>query len=165
MSFCKCSYPDTTQISECWPFLIKWYDCISESSIDEILPLAGKYEVKCVLMKCENWLLTELELKEAKVSPHYKHEGEDGDVKYLMKCICYGEKYSLKELYKKCFTKVLPYKLHRYKENEHYQMLPESHKRQLPEDRLLEIEKRAKKSRQNSGVSTEVYECTSSVFL
>lgn len=40
----------------------------------------------------------------AKVSPHYKHEGEDGDMKYLMKCtcICYGEKYSLKELYKKC---------------------------------------------------------------
>lgn len=121
--------------------------------IDEILQLAGEYEVKCVLLKCENWLLTELELKEAKVSPHYKHEGEDGDVKYLFKCTCYGEKYSLKELYKKCFTKVLSYKLHRYKENEHYQMLPESHKRQLLEDRLLEIEKRAKKSRQNSGVS------------
>lgn len=144
---------------------IKWYDCISESWIDEILPLAGEYEVKCVLLKCENWLLTVLELKKAKISPYYTHEDVDEDVNFLMKCICYGEKYSLKKLYKLCSSKVLSYKLHRYKENEHYQMLPESHKRQLLEDRLLEIEKRGKISRQNTAVSTERYECTSSLFL
>lgn len=144
---------------------IKWYDCISESWIDEILPLAGEYEVKCVLLKCENWLLTVLELKKAKVYPYYTHEDVDGDVNFLMKCICYGEKYSLKNLYKLCSSKVLSYKLHRYKENEHYQMLPESHKRQLLEDRLLEIEKRGKICRQNTAVSTERFECTSSLFL
>lgn len=139
---------------------IKWYHCISESWIDEILPLAGEYEVKCVLLKCENWLL-----KKAKVTPSYTHEGVDKDVNFLMKCICYGEKYSLKNLYKLCSSKVLSYKLHRYKENEHYQMLPESHKRQLLEDRLLEIETRGKISRQNTAFSTELFECTLSLFL
>lgn len=139
---------------------IKWYHCISESWIDEILPLAGEYEVKCVLLKCENWLL-----KKAKVTPSYTHEGVDEDVNFLMKCICYGEKYSLKNLYKLCSSKVLSYKLHRYKENEHYQMLPESHKRQLLEDRLLEIETRGKISRQNTAFSTEQFECPLSLFL
>lgn len=167
MGFCKCIYPDTTQFLEVCHFLkfirisnIKWYHCISESWIDEILPLAGEYEVKCVLLKCENWLL-----KKAKVTPSYTHEGVDEDVNFLMKCICYGEKYSLKNLYKLCSSKVLSYKLHRYKENEHYQMLPESHKRQLLEDRLLEIETRGKISRQNTAFSTEQFECTLSLFL
>nr|XP_011412693.2 BTB and MATH domain-containing protein 38 [Crassostrea gigas] len=136
------------------------YITLTESWIDEILPLAGEYEVKCVLLKCENWLL-----KKAKVTPSYTHEGVDEDVNFLMKCICYGEKYSLKNLYKLCSSKVLSYKLHRYKENEHYQMLPESHKRQLLEDRLLEIETRGKISRQNTAFSTELFECTLSLFL
>lgn len=136
-----------------------------ESHIDEILPLADEYEVKCVLQKCEHWLLTQFELKEAnlKVSPHY--QGVDSNVSFLMKCLYYGERYSLVEFYKKCSTKALPYKLQRYKENEHYQMLPESRKLQLVEDRLLEIERRANKSRQSSGVSTDLHECSSSLFL
>lgn len=155
-------------MSDCWqscPLKVKWYNCISESHIDEILPLADEYEVKCVLQKCEHWLLTQFELKEAnlKVSPHY--QGVDSNVSFLMKCLYYGERYSLVEFYKKCSIKALPYRLQRYKENEHYQMLPESRKRQLIEDRLLEIERRAKKSRQSSGVSTELHECSSSLFL
>lgn len=143
----------------------KEYYELTESHIDEILPLADEYEVKCVLQKCEHWLLTQFELKEAnlKVSPHY--QGVDSNVSFLMKCLYYGERYSLVEFYKKCSIKALPYRLQRYKENEHYQMLPESRKRQLVEDRLLEIERRAKKSRQSSGVSTELHECSSSLFL
>lgn len=111
---------------------------LTESCIDDILPLADEYNVKCVLKKCEIWLLTELEFKEPKVSPNY--QDVDSDVRYLMKCLCYGEKYSLKELYKKSFTMVLPFKFQRYIENEHYQMLPDKNKRELLEMRLKGIE-------------------------
>lgn len=111
---------------------------LTESCIDEILPLADEYEVKCVFKKCENWLLTELEFKEAKVSSHY--EDVDSDVKYLMKCLYYGEKYSLNILYKKCFTMALPYTLQRYTQHDYYHMLPEKNKRELLEMRLKGIE-------------------------
>lgn len=53
--------------------------------------------------------------------------------------------YSLKELYKKCFTKAMPYKLCRYIKNEHYQMLSESRNRKLLEFRLMGIENNVKK--------------------
>lgn len=157
------------------------FDCILETCIDDILPLADEYDVKCVLKKCENWLLTELEFKNAKVSPHY--QDVDGDVRYLMKCLCYGAKYSLKELYKKSLTMVLPYKLQRYIENEHYKMLPEKNKRELLEMRLKGIEediaeKNAKvvSHRQVGGfsfgsapitipVQGEIYKCSSTLFL
>lgn len=162
---------------------------LTETCIDEILPLADEYDVKCVLKKCENWLLTELEFKNAKVSPHY--QGVEGDVRYLMKCLCYGEKYSWKELYKKSFTMVLPYKFQRYIENEHYQMLPEKNKRELLEMRLKGIEEdvaertggilfvntcASQKNKGNSygqpsfgfatpSVQVELYECSSTLFL
>lgn len=164
-----------------------FYDCILESCIDDILPLADEYDVKCVFKKCENWLLTELEFKNAKVSPHY--QGVYGDVRYLMKCLCYGEKYSLKELYKKSFAMALPYKLQRYIENEHYQMLPEKNKRELLEMRLKGIEEdvaertgggvfgsTSQKNKEYSfvqssfgygtpSVQVELYKCSSTLFL
>lgn len=86
-------------------------------SVDDILPLAAEYEVQSVLQKCEDVLLTELEFKIAKVSPH--HVNEDSNVKYLMKCLYYGEKYSLQELYRRSFETTQPYKLRRYIQNEH----------------------------------------------
>lgn len=107
-------------------------------SVDEILPLAAEYEVESVLQRCEDVLLTELEFQIAKVSPH--HVNVDGDVKYLMKCLYYGEKYSLQELYRRSFELTQPYKLRRYIQNEHYQMLPDKSKRELLESRLLKIE-------------------------
>lgn len=107
-------------------------------SVDDILPLAAEYEVESVLQKCEDVLLTELEFKIAKVSPH--HVNVDGDVKYLMKCLYCGEKYSLQELYRRSFEMAQPYKLRRYIQNEHYQMLPDKNKRELLESRLLKIE-------------------------
>lgn len=134
------------------------YDCISESCIDEILPLADEYEVKCVLQKCENRLLMELEFKEAHVSPHY--QGVESNVRYVIKCLYYGEKYSLMKLYKICFTKALPYKLRRYRENKHYQMLSENNKRDLLESRISKIE-----SEVFGGNSTDYFQCTKSIFL
>lgn len=114
------------------------YTLITEACIDDILPLADEYDVKCILKKCESWLLTELEFKGAKVFPHY--QSVEADVEYLMKCLYYGEKYSLKKLYEQCFIKVLPYKFLRYTTNVHYQMLPEKNKRELLEFRLKDIE-------------------------
>lgn len=99
--------------------------------------------MKCVLQKCENWLLTELEFKGAKVTPHYVDV--DNDVKYLMKCLYYGEKYSLQELYKKSFKTVLPYQLKWYIKTEHYQKLLEENKRKLLEARLQGIENNVNK--------------------
>lgn len=61
------------------------------------------------------------------------YEGVDEDVNFFMKCICYGEKYFLKNLYKLCFLKVLLYKFYRYKENKYYQMLFENNKWDLLE--------------------------------
>lgn len=144
-------------------FKIHKYGCIPESCIDEILPLADEYEVKCALQKCENWLLMELEFKEGKVSPHY--QGVDSNVRYLMKCLYYGEKYSLMKLYKMCFTKALPYKLHRYKENKHYQMLSENNKRDLLESRLSEIENKVYWVGFGHVNSNEDYRCPMSLFL
>ncbi|XP_052677079.1 uncharacterized protein LOC128158335 [Crassostrea angulata] len=160
---------------------------LTETCIDDILPLADEYNVKCVLKKCENWLLTELEFKNAKVRPHY--QDVEGDVRYLMKCLYYGEKYSLEELYKKSFTTVLPFKFQRYIENEHYQMLPEKNKRELLEMRLKGIEEDVagrtgggifgstyQKNKGNSygqpsfgyatpSVQVELYQCSSTLFL
>lgn len=144
-------------------FKIHKYDCISESCIDEILPLADEYEVKCVLQKCENWLLMELEFKEGNVYPHY--QGVDSNVRYLMKCLYYGEKFSLMKLYKMCFTKGLSYKLQRYKENEHYQMLSENNKRDLLESRLSEIENRVYSVGFGNVKSDEDFRCPRSLFM
>lgn len=116
---------------------------LTETCIDDILPIADEYEVNCVLQKCENWLLTELKFKGAKVTPHYVDV--DNDMKYLMKCLYYGEKYSLQELYKKCFKTVLPYQLKWYIKNEHYQKLLEENKRKLLEARLERIERNVNK--------------------
>lgn len=99
--------------------------------------------MKCVLQKCENWLLTELEFKGAKVTPHYVDV--DNDVKYLMKCLYYGEKYSLQEWYKKSFKTVLLYQLKWYIKTEHYQKLLEENKRKLLEARLQGIENNVNK--------------------
>lgn len=143
-------------------FKIHKYDCISESCIDEILPLADEYEVKCVLQKCENWLLMELEFKEAHVSPHY--QCVDSNVRYVMKCLYNGEKYSLMKLNKMCFTKALPYKLCRYKENKHYQMLSENNKRDLLESRISEIESKVYVG-YGQGNSNDYFQCTNSIFL
>lgn len=83
-------------------------------------------------------MFTKLELKKAKVHPHYTNY--DCHLKYLMKCLYYGEKYSLTEFYKKCFTEALSYKFRSYKENKHYKMLPESNKLELLESRLSQID-------------------------
>nr|XP_034305887.1 BTB and MATH domain-containing protein 38 [Crassostrea gigas] len=116
---------------------------LTETCIDDILPLADEYEVKCVLQKCENWLLSELELKNGKVTA--QHASVKSNIKFLMKCLYYGEKYVLEQLYKKSFKLALPYRLKWYKKNEHYQMLLEENKRKLLEARLREIEKNVKK--------------------
>lgn len=146
---------------------------LTEPDIDEILPLADSYEVKSLLKKCENWLLTELKLKNAKVRPHY--QGEEDDVRYLMKCLYYGEEYSLEDLYKKSFTMALPYKLQRYRENKHYRMLPEKNKRELLEMRLIGIEEDVAEKTgigmSGSGgtdfskVQVELCKCSSTLFL
>uniref|UniRef100_A0A8W8IVI2 BTB domain-containing protein n=1 Tax=Magallana gigas TaxID=29159 RepID=A0A8W8IVI2_MAGGI len=118
---------------------------LTEARIDEILPLADEYDVKSIRHKCESWLLTELEFKEAKVHPH--HVSVDNDVAFLIKCFYYGSIYCLEELYKKSFDSILPYKLERYVENTHYLMLPEKNKRELTETRLLKIENDVKTRR------------------
>ncbi|XP_061186699.1 uncharacterized protein LOC133194809 [Saccostrea echinata] len=114
------------------------YVTLSESSIEDLLPIAHEYDVRCVLRKCEKWLLTELDLKKKKVSGH--HFSVEDDVEYFMKCIYYGSEYGLRELYDKSFKTMIPYKLKRYMSNEFYKMLPEKNKRELTETRLAKIE-------------------------
>ncbi|XP_061187122.1 uncharacterized protein LOC133195286 [Saccostrea echinata] len=121
------------------------YVTLTESNIEELLPLAHEYDVKCILRECETWLLTELEFKKAKVPFH--HLNVESDVKYLVKCLYYGSEYNLKELYGECFQTLIPYKLTRYMQNEYYSMLPEKNKRKLLESRLSMIEQNGNKSR------------------
>lgn len=127
---------------------------ISETCIDDILPLADEYQVKCVLQKCENWLLTELALKNRKVAAH--HSSVKSNIKFFMKCLYYGKKYYFEQLYKKSFKMVLPYRLKWYKKNEHYQMLLEENQRKLLEARLREIEKNVKKTHRKEGHKTVI---------
>ncbi|XP_062605187.1 kelch-like protein 15 [Saccostrea cucullata] len=111
---------------------------LSERSIEDLLPLAHEYDVKCILRECETWLLTELEFKKAKVENHYVNV--ENDVEYLTKCLYYGSEYCLRELYAKAFQLMIPHKLTRYKTNQFYQKLPEKNKRELIEARLTKIE-------------------------
>ncbi|XP_062568616.1 uncharacterized protein LOC134230784 [Saccostrea cucullata] len=100
------------------------YVILSERSIADLLPLAQEYDLRCILMECETWLLTELEFKKSKVQNHYENS-----VEYLTKCLYYGNEYCLRELYAKAFQLMIPHKLTRYKTNQFYQKLPEKNKR------------------------------------
>ena len=111
---------------------------ITEKRVVEVLPLADEYDVKCIRQKCEEWLLAELEFKIAEVSPHYV--GVENNLKYIMKCVHYGEKYSLRKLYDTAFKNLTPFQLRRYINDEQYRIFSEKTKRELLEKRLCEIE-------------------------
>lgn len=143
--------------------MVKYHIVFSEAHIDEILPLADEYDVKSIRHKCESWLLTELELKQAKVRIHYV--SVDNNVAYLIKCFYYGSIYCLEKLYKKSFDSILPYKLERYVKNTHYLMLPEKNKRELTETRLLRIEKDVLQNiNDHWGIDSVTYKCASNLF-
>ena len=57
-----------------------------------------------------------------------------------MKCVYYGEKYSLRKLYDTAFKNLTPFQLRRYINDEQYQIFSEKTKRELLEKRLCEIE-------------------------
>ena len=124
------------------------YFLITEKRVGEVLPLADEYDVKCIRQKCEEWLLTELEFITAKVPPHYVDV--QNNVRYLVKCVYYGEKYGLRKLYVTAFKNLLPFQLKRYIGNEYYHMLPEKNKRELLEKRLCQIEEDVSKNTQNT---------------
>lgn len=52
----------------------------------------------------------------------------------------YAEKYRLNQLYATAFKKLLPFKLRRYIDSEHYKMMPETMKREILEKRLCILE-------------------------
>lgn len=108
--------------------------------------------MKCIRQKCEEWLLTELEFITAKVPPHYVDV--ENNVRYLVKCVYYGEKYGIRKLYETAFKNLLPFKLKRYIENEYYHMLPEKNKRELVEKRLCQIEEDVSKYTHNTSAFT-----------
>ena len=105
--------------------------------------------MKYIRQKCEEWLLTELEFITAKVPPHYVDV--ENNVRYLVKCVYYGEKYGLRKLYVTAFKNLLPFQLKRYIGNEYYHMLPEKNKRELLEKRLCQIEEDVSKNTKNGG--------------
>ena len=111
---------------------------ITEKRVGEVLPLADEYDVKCIRQKREEWLLTELEFRIAEVSPHYVDV--ESNVKYLIKCVHYGEKYTLRKLYHTAFKNLTPFQLRRYIKDKQYKILSEKTKRDLLEKRLCEIE-------------------------
>nr|XP_022301897.1 BTB and MATH domain-containing protein 47-like [Crassostrea virginica] len=122
--FLRCIYP-----REC---------TLTEESVFQVLPLADEYDVKCIQQKCEEWLLTELELKYAKVSPHYINV--KNSIEYLTKWMYYAEKYRLDKLYATALDKLLPFRLRSYIDSENYKMMPETMKREILEKRLCLLE-------------------------
>ena len=94
--------------------------------------------MKCIQQKCEEWLLSELELKSAKVSPHYINF--KNNIEYLTKWMYYAEKYRLDKLYATALNKLLPFRLRSYIDSENYKMMPETMKREILEKRLCLLE-------------------------
>ena len=104
-----------------------------------VLPLAHDYQVKAILQKCEDWLLTEIEFIVAEVTGHTKETQEK--VEFFAKCLLYGTKHDLETLYVRALELLVPYKLSRYQHTEFYKLLPDKPKSQLLETRMVKIEK------------------------
>ena len=110
----------------------------TEKSIDVVLPLAHEYQVKATLQKCEDWLLTEIEFIVGEVTGHTKATQEKAE--FFAKCLLHGTKHDLETLYVRALGLLVPYKLSRYQHTEFYKLLPDKHKRQLLETRMVMIE-------------------------
>nr|XP_022297710.1 uncharacterized protein LOC111107052 [Crassostrea virginica] len=111
---------------------------LDEKSIDVVLPLAHEYQVKATLQKCEDWLLTEIEFIVGEVTGHTKATQEKAE--FFAKCLLHGTKHDLETLYVRALGLLVPYKLSRYQHTEFYKLLPDKHKRQLLETRMVMIE-------------------------
>lgn len=137
----------------------------SEKDIGNLLPLAHEYDVRCVLRKCETWLVTEFKFKAAKEPSHYV--GVDNNVDYFMKCLYYGAVYNLRTIYDKVLQALIPYKLKRYANNEFYKLLPEKSKRELLESRLSRIEDEGRVNFNDPGLRGSIgwFDCSGNLFL
>lgn len=104
------------------------------------LSLADEYDVKCVLQRCEDWLLTGLEFKWDKLGGTRRNTAETQKAEYLLKCLYTGEKYNLKTLHSTVFVKLVNYSFRLYKNNIHYISLSERGRLELLEARLNNID-------------------------
>ena len=104
-----------------------------EESIDVVSPLAHEYQVKATLQKCEDWLLTVGE-----VTGHSKETQEK--VEFFAKCLLYGTKNDLESLYVRASESLVFNKISRYQHTKFYKLLPDKHKRQLLETRMIMTE-------------------------
>ena len=97
-----------------------YYCCIPETTVKQTLSLADEYDVKCVLQRCEEWLLTGLDFKLDKFKGTRRITAENQQAEYLMECLYYGEKYNLENLHYTVFRKLRDYNFRSYKNNFHY---------------------------------------------
>ena len=117
------------------------YDCcIPETRVWQTLSLADEYDVKCVLQRCEDWLLTGLDFKLNRLNGTLRIGAENPQTEYLMECLYYGEKYNLKTFHSTVFRKMVKYKFRSYKNNLHYKSLSEKGRLELLEARLNKID-------------------------
>lgn len=117
-----------------------YYCCIPETRVWQTLSLADEYDVKCVLQRCENWLLTGLDFKVDRLRGTRRITAENQQAGYLVECLHYGEKYNLKTLHSTVFEKLVKYKFRSYKDNLHYKSLSETSRLELLEARLNNID-------------------------
>ena len=116
------------------------YCCIPETTVKQTLSLADEYDVKCVLQRCEEWLLTGLDFKLDKFKGTRRNTAENQQAEYLMECLYYGEKYNLENLHYTVFRKLRDYNFRSYKNNFHYKSLSQNRRLELLEDRLYRID-------------------------
>ena len=95
--------------------------------------------IKATLSKCKDQLLTEIEFIFGEVTGHTKETQEK--VEFFAKCLLYGTKNDLQSLYVRALGLLVPYKLSRYQHTAFYKLLPNKHKKQLSETRMIKIEK------------------------
>ena len=117
-----------------------YYCCIPETTVKQTLSLADEYDVKCVLQRCEDWLLTGLDFKLNRLNGTLRIGAENQQAEYLMECLHYGEKYNLKKLHSTVFGKLVKYQFQTYKNNLHYKSLSEKSRLELLEARLNNID-------------------------
>ena len=67
------------------------------------------------------------------------HQRDTGESR--AKCLLYGTKHDLETLYVRALELLVPYKLSWYQHTEFYKLLPDKHKKQLLETRMIKIDK------------------------
>lgn len=102
------------------------------------LSLADEYDAKCVTHRCEDWLISKLELQEAN-ERYISYALEYA--RYLVKCLYYGEKYNMNRMTDILYKMLKNVKFSLFTNNEHYKLLSEKIKITLLEARLRTVDK------------------------